>query len=113
MLGARSHPVLQVTPQQPLMEAGLDSLAAVELRNQLAARFSIDLAPTLSFDFPTAAALAAHIASKTAATSLEELSADAAQPSLSLEELETEIERVTAEVMGINVGKHQVSYLCF
>ena len=99
----------QVAPQQPLMEAGLDSLAAVELRNQLAARFSVDLAPTLSFDFPTAAALASHIACKMTDSSVEDLSATyAAQPGLSLEELEDQIQLVTAEVMGTTVAKHQV-----
>ena len=105
----------QVASQQPLMEAGLDSLAAVELRNQLASRFSVDLSPTLSFDFPTAAALASHIASKTAASSVETLPADDGQLGLSLEELEDEIQVVTAEVMGIAVVKHQVClpHLCF
>lgn len=39
------------------MDAGLDSLGAVELRSALADRFAVDLPATLVFDYPTAAAL--------------------------------------------------------
>ena len=46
-----------------LMEAGVDSLGAVELRNQLqrAMGESVALSSTLMFDFPTARGVAAHL----------------------------------------------------
>jgi len=50
-----------VDVNEPLMQAGLDSLGAVELRNALTARFGLDLVPTVTIDFPTIAALASHI----------------------------------------------------
>ena len=59
MLGA------EVTPEQPLMEAGLDSLAAVELRNELGSLFGVSMPATVTFDYPTVTALAGFIASKT------------------------------------------------
>ena len=43
------------------MEAGLDSLGAVELRNALAARFAENLPATSIFDYPTADALASYL----------------------------------------------------
>lgn len=51
----------------PLMAAGLDSLAAVELRGALEARFGLPLPATLAVDYPTAAAVAALVAGRLAA----------------------------------------------
>ena len=49
-------------------QAGLDSLGAVELRNAIAAAFNIQLPMTITFDYPTVAALAGFLASKLVST---------------------------------------------
>ena len=52
---------IQVGFDQPLMDAGVDSLAAIELRNQLSKNLSgMQLAAGLLFNHPTVSKLAAH-----------------------------------------------------
>lgn len=56
------------TPGCADMQAGLDSLGAVDLCNAIGIRFGIDLPATAAFDYPTAAALAALINANMAPT---------------------------------------------
>ena len=46
---------------KPLMEAGMDSLGAVELRTALGAKFGIELPATITFDHPSVAALSGFL----------------------------------------------------
>ena len=45
----------------PLMAAGLDSMAAVELKNAVSSKFGVSLPATLAFDYPTLDALSKFI----------------------------------------------------
>lgn len=47
---------------QPLMEAGLDSLGAIELQNIIASHFHVDLPSTFAFDYPSVASMATYLA---------------------------------------------------
>lgn len=55
---------VEVGVDESLMNAGLDSLGAVELKNALETRVGLQLPGTLVFDYPTASALSTFIASQ-------------------------------------------------
>ena len=50
-----------IAPDAPLMEAGLDSIGSVEVRNAVASRFGVELPATVTFDYPSVEALAGYV----------------------------------------------------
>ncbi|MEV6427602.1 acyl carrier protein [Nocardia sp. NPDC051463] len=54
----------QVDPTVPLAELGMDSVSAVTLCGEIEDRWSLDIDPTLVFDYPTIAEIAAYLAAE-------------------------------------------------
>ncbi len=79
---------------QPLAEAGLDSLGALELRSALGARFGVELPATLAFDHPTIAALGAHLAAALA------VAAPSDQPDAEPGAVAATVQAVISEMLG-------------
>ncbi|GHJ41995.1 hypothetical protein Sm713_76040 [Streptomyces sp. TS71-3] len=78
VLGHTAEPSA-VTAHRPLIELGLDSLTAVELRNLLAAATGLPLPTTLLFDHPTPAEVAGYLADRWA-ESVDPLAGPGAAP---------------------------------
>ncbi|WP_141753706.1 type I polyketide synthase, partial [Streptomyces luteocolor] len=66
-----------IDPGRALGDLGVDSLAALELRNRMSADTGLRLSTTLTFDYPTPDALAEHL--------FEELGGDTGEPSVDVE----------------------------
>ena len=52
----------EIDPNEPLAEYGMDSVAALSLCGDVEEDFDLVLEPTVAWDYPTAAALAEHLA---------------------------------------------------
>ena len=61
-------PASDVAAETPLMEAGVDSLAATELSSRLRSLTGMALSPTLVFEQPTSRAVAEHLLEQVAGT---------------------------------------------
>ena len=59
-----------VEENEPLMDAGLDSLSGQEMKQRIEDEFEIDLPPTAAFDFPTVRDLAAFVADEIGAVTV-------------------------------------------
>jgi len=95
---------------QPLMEAGLDSIGAVELRNAVSAAFGMELPATATFDYPSAEALATYIAGKTGVADAEHSAwTHASFVAVSAPDSATYIQQIAQDLADIVSGKPDVA----
>jgi len=88
---------LTIAPTQPLMELGLDSLMAVELRNRLSALIGHTLPASFVFDYPNIAALAAALIEKFSAKK-KTLPTSTETPIITTAELKDRLEQIRADM---------------
>lgn len=98
------------------VQAGLDSLGAVDLCNAIAHSFNIALPATAAFDYPSAAALAAFVATQqqtevqatpAVATAPVGLAPDAVPHPLSRTDITDQLSSIVAQVLGVPVAVEQ------
>ena len=90
------------------MEAGLDSLGAVELRNALADRCRISSLPaTAAFDYSSIAAMAAFISTQRLQLADVALQPRGELPELSLEEVQARVAAVVQDMLGPSMQLEQ------
>ncbi|WP_020499040.1 type I polyketide synthase [Sciscionella marina] len=82
-----------ISPDRAFSEIGFDSLTSLELRNRLSAATGVKLPSTVVFEFPTPAALAAHL--------LRIVTGDGAEP----ERVLTEVDRLESMLIGMPVDQ--------
>ena len=61
----------EVSSDEPLMAAGLDSLGATELQGSLSSSFGVELPATLVFDYPTVDAIGQYVAGVLAPSAMD------------------------------------------
>jgi NAD(P)-dependent dehydrogenase (short-subunit alcohol dehydrogenase family)/acyl carrier protein len=87
----------RIDPDQPLSQLGLDSLMAVELRNELATAAGVRLPSTLLFDHPSANALTSYLEEKLAKGKTK-------RPALGSANLLADVERLEALISQLEPG---------
>ena len=108
-----------VPSDQPLMEAGLDSIGAVELRNAVSAKFGIELPATVTFDYPSADALAGYVVQQMAPKSHEQQQQQQAALGIAVQapgervpdhqHIAAQLAATVSELLGFDVPADQVS----
>lgn len=93
------------------MQAGLDSLGAVELRNSIAESFRISVPATVAFDYPTKAALEGFIIQNVTpqppSDSIAEPGVETSSRHLDTSEVEAKIIGIAAGIIGGAVSREQ------
>lgn len=101
---------MQVADQTPFMEAGLDSLGAVELRNALADQLGVALPATATFDYPTIDAMATYISGLRFRQQPQAGQQDAEQLQ-DVDELAVGVAAVVRDLLGLSIQADQVQLL--
>lgn len=90
-----------------LLQAGLDSLGAVELRNAIAARFNISLPATATIDYPTAAALAKFVVDRMTPATRTAVPLQVQPPVVDMAAMERQVQQMVKNITGTQISPQQ------
>ena len=97
----------EVSIDEPLMDAGLDSLSGQELKQQIEDEFGMDLPVTAAFDYPTIGALAGFVAGEIGGDESMTSEEEAQESRLTIVEVQARVSHITSGIIGREVDSHE------
>ena len=97
----------EVSFEEPLMDAGLDSLSGQEMKSQIEEEFEVELPVTAAFDFPSVAALADYVFGEVGSNSCAEEVAEENDSGMTIAHVKARVQEITSSVIGRDVEENE------
>ena len=96
----------EVSFEEPLMDAGLDSLSGQEMKSQIEEEFEIELPVTAAFDFPSVAALADYVFGEVGGSGAEEVVVEN-DSGVTIAHVKARVQEITSSVIGRDIEENE------
>ena len=92
---------------EPLMDAGLDSLGGQEMKAQIEDEFAVELPATAAFDYPTVSVLGDFVAGELGAGDVDEDEDTAEGSGISIADVQSRVLQIACQVIGRDVDPNE------